>query len=220
MKQILVVAPHPDDDTLGCGGTLLRHHREGDEIHWLIVTWMTATGGYSPQTMLNREHQVKRVEKKFCFSSVTRLDLPTTELDTIPMSRLVLEMSNAFKSISPNVLYLPHHGDSHTDHRMVFDAALAASKWFRRPSIERILCYETPSESGFGRPDDCFRPQVFVDIDRELKLKLQIFKIYAEEVGKFPFPRSEEALTALAHWRGSLCGKKSAEAFELIKDIR
>ena len=194
--RVLVVAPHPDDETLGCGGTLMRLHKQGAELTWMIVT------GISEE-----------------FSSVVNLRLPTARLDTIPMSELIDAFSKVFDSTQPEQVFLPSRLDVHTDHRMVFDAAAACTKWFRNPSVRRVLAYETISETGFGLNTELiFHPNYFVDISDFLDRKVEAVSIYKSEVGDFPFPRSVEAIRALAAVRGAASGFAAAEAFQLLRE--
>jgi Uncharacterized proteins, LmbE homologs len=220
MKNVVVVAPHPDDETLGCGGTLLRHKEQGDAVHWIIVTEMLEEHGFSPERIAARDREIQEVAERYAFQSVVRLGFPTTKLDEIPMSELVGKMSEAFQNIRPNILYVPYRGDVHTDHQYVFDAAVSCSKWFRYPYVEKILVYETLSETDFGMDPDTngFRPNVYVDISRFLDQKLKIMQVYQSEIGEFPFPRSIETIRALASIRGSAGGFAASEAFMLLKE--
>ena len=116
-------------------------------------------------------------------------------------------------------IFVPHPADVHSDHRVVFDAVSACTKWFRYPSVKRVLAYETLSETDFGLgTNQPFRPNVFVDVEHFFIKKLQAMDIYASEVGEFPFPRSHEAIRALATLRGAASGFKAAEAFELLRE--
>jgi LmbE family N-acetylglucosaminyl deacetylase len=221
MKSVLVIAPHPDDETLGCGGTLLRHKSEGDSIHWLIATRMDMSIGFSEEQIAHREAQLRCVTDVYGFNSVNGLDFITTRLDEMPMGDVVGSISSVIKEISPHTIYLPYRGDVHTDHRVVFDAVISCTKWFRYPCIKRILSYETLSETEFGiNPDsNGFRPNVFVDISTYMDKKLEILGAYATELGAFPFPRSIEAVQAQALLRGATAGCTAAEAFMLLKEI-
>jgi len=221
MNKVIAIAPHPDDETLGCGGTILRHKDEGDEIHWLIVTAITDDLGYSPEKILDRSIEVKKVNDAYGFSAFHQCGLPTTMLDTIPMSEIVRKISNIFQEIKPNIVYLPYRGDVHTDHHIVFDAVSACLKWFRYPSVKRVLAYETLSETEFALNPESnpFRPNVFMDISAFLEKKIDIMKMYKGELGVFPFPRSEEAIRAQAALRGAASGLKAAEAFMLLKEV-
>ena len=218
MKTI-VIAPHPDDEVLGPGGTLLRSKAEGATIAWLIVTTITSEFGWSEEKIRLRADEIKRVTELFGFDSVFELNFPTTQLDQVPMGDLVTGISNVFKKFEPEEVFVPHSADVHTDHRIVFDAVASCTKWFRHPSVKRVLAYETLSETEFGLGgSQGFRPNVFVNIEPYLDEKLRAMDIYASEQGEFPFPRSHEAIQALAAMRGASSGFKAAEAFELLRE--
>lgn len=219
--SILVVAPHPDDETLGCGGTLLRHIAHGDRVHWLIVTDMTTAHGYAEATEQKRAGEIRSVAAAYGFASVHNLALPPARLDTLPQGELVAAIGRVIKEVSPRTIYLPFRGDVHSDHRVVFDSAISCTKWFRYPSIRRVLCYEALSETDFcldpqGRS---FAPNCFVDISNYLEQKLAIAQLFDGEILDFPFPRSVQALRSLAQVRGAACGVDAAEAFMILKEI-
>ncbi len=217
--RTIVVAPHPDDEVLGVGGTILRRKAEGAKVAWLIVTSMTIESGWSKERVAQRADEIKRITAMFGFDEVFTLSYPTTQLDRIPMSDLVASVSNAFKTFEPTEVFVPHPSDVHTDHRVVFDALAGCTKWFRYPSVKRVLAYETLSETDFGLGiNQGFRPNVFVDISPFLVNKLQAMDIYVSEVGVAPFPRSHEVISALATVRGAASGFKAAEAFELLRE--
>ena len=219
MKTI-VIAPHPDDEILGVGGTLMRRKAEGEKIAWLIVTGITAEAGWSGEKIKQRADEIKRVTELIGFDSVFELNFPTTQLDQVSMSDLVAAISNVFKKFEPEEVFVPHPSDVHTDHRIVFDAVASCTKWFRYPSVKRVLAYETLSETDFGLgTNQAFRPNVFVNIEPYLAEKLQAMDIYVSELGVFPFPRSHEVIRALAALRGAASGFRAAEAFELLREI-
>jgi LmbE family N-acetylglucosaminyl deacetylase len=221
-KTILCIAPHPDDETLGCGGSLLRHISEGDAVHWLIVTSITEELDFSKEKIESREQEIKDVAKAYGFRQIHCSRLPTTRLDAVPNSDIVGAVAKVIAEIRPNILYLPYRNDVHSDHAAVFDAAISCSKTFRYPSIRKIYAYETLSETEFGlRPDDPgFKPNLFTDISPWLTKKIEIMRMYLGEMGEFPFPRSEECIRALAVLRGSQAGVQAAEAFMILKEIR
>ena len=217
--RTIVIAPHPDDEVLGVGGTLLRRKAEGAALAWLIVTAISVESGWSEEKVEQRANEIRRVKELFCFDAVFMLKFPATQLDRVPISDLVSGISQVFKSFEPEEIFLPHPSDAHSDHRVVFDAAASCTKWFRYPSIRRVLAYETISETDFGlNTNQSFRPNVFVDIETFLDDKLRAMDIYASELGAFPFPRSYEAIRALATLRGAGSGFKAAEAFELLRE--
>ena len=221
--KTLIVAPHPDDELLGCGGTLLRHVAEGGTVAWLLMTAITESAGWSTERIEQRVAEIDRVREGLQISPhhLYALGFPTAELDGIPMNILVGKISQVFVDFQPDQVLLPYPGDVHSDHRVTFEAASACTKWFRYPSVKRVLAYETPSETDFGIDprESGFKPNVFVDIGEYLERKIELLKVYESEIGKFPFPRSEKALRALALSRGSRAGLRAAEAFSLLYQV-
>ena len=222
MKKILVVAPHPDDETLGCGGTLLKHRNNGDEIHWLLITKISEDLDFSLSKIHERDLEIDAVKKAYEFTSLTRLNFDTMTLDTVPLINLIGKISSVIKEIKPEIVYLPNRNDAHSDHAVVFDATLACSKSFRYPWVKSVYAYETLSETEFGfKPEDTgFKPNLLVNIESTIDKKIDIMKIYKSELAPFPFPRSETCIRALAQLRGSQCNVLAAEAFMIIKEIR
>lgn len=218
--KTLIVAPHPDDELLGCGGTLLRRVDEGGTIAWLLMTAITQEAGWAADKIQQRAAEIERVREglQVAPNHLYELEFPAAELDRIPMSLLVKRVSEVFSDFLPDEVLLPYPGDVHSDHRVTFEAASACTKWFRYPSVKRALAYETPSETDFGIDPryTAFKPNVFVDIGLQLERKVELMKIYASEIGEFPFPRSEKALRALSQLRGSQVGFDAAEAFSLL----
>ncbi|MCL1139595.1 PIG-L deacetylase family protein [Shewanella pneumatophori] len=221
MKTVLVVAPHADDETLGCGGTILKLVKQGYKVHWLLVTGMSIQSGFTQAQIEKRDSEIKKVTEIYGFTGVHQLMLPPARLETLPMGDVITPVSKVISEIQPEQVLTVYRNDAHSDHEIVFDAVMSATKSFRYPFIKRILVYETMSETDFGmKPEDGgFRPNVYVDIDGFLTKKLDILEIFESEVSQFPFPRSRKALESLAYVRGSQCNAEAAEAFMLIKEI-
>jgi LmbE family N-acetylglucosaminyl deacetylase len=222
MSVVLVVAPHPDDETLGCGGTLLRHKSNGDTLHWIIMTNITIESGYTQAQVDDRKHVISKVSESYGFESVFQAEFPTTALDTVPMKSLIGYVSTVFNKVKPDTVYVPFNGDVHTDHRYVFDAVSACVKPFRYPFIRRVLAYQTLSETEYNiQPERSgFTPNVWVDISDSLEQKINIMRMYTGEMGKHPFPRSEESLRAQAILEGARASRHFAEGFMLLQEIR
>jgi len=217
--RTLVIAPHPDDETLGPGGTLLRRKASGGEVAWVLITAVSSEMGWSESRIAQRADEIRRVAESYRFDAVFELGFPSTRLDQVPTGDLVSAVSRVFNAFKPEEVFLPHPSDVHSDHRIVFEAVAGCTKWFRYPSVKRVLAYETLSETDFSLASQGrFRPNVYVDIDGYLDEKLSILDLYASELGAFPFPRSHEAVRALAVLRGAAAGYRAAEAFELLLD--
>ncbi len=218
MNKVVVVTPHPDDETLGCGGVLLKHIAQGDQIYWLIIT--CAGNSFAHDKKMKREKEIEQVAEMYQFEKTYKLGFETAMLDQIADSKLIGEISKVFREIEPNVVYVPYPSDIHSDHKAVFDATMACTKWFRYSSVEKVLAYETLSETDFTiNPDaNTFRPNIFVNIKDYLEKKIEIMNIYESEISEFPFPRSEKAIRSLAYVRGAASGFEAAEAFMLLKE--
>ncbi|HWA70582.1 MAG TPA: PIG-L deacetylase family protein [Rhizomicrobium sp.] len=217
--KTLVVAPHPDDELLGCGGTLLKRKADGGTLAWLIVANVSTEGGWPADKVAGRNQEIAAVTKAVGFDRVYNLALPPTRLDELPLGSLIQKMSEAFADFAPEEVLLPHWSDVHTDHHVVFDVAAGCTKWFRYPSVRRVMAYETISETDFGlKPEQSFVPNVFVDITDHLERKLKIMSIYSSELGMPPFPRSLDAIRAQAVLRGAASGFRAAEAFQLLRE--
>ena len=221
MNKILVIAVHPDDESLGCGGTLLKHKAGGDLVYWLIVTSMKEECGFEKGAVEARRKEIEKVSSMYGFDGVYDLDFPTMQLDAIPFSNLIGSISDVFGKVEPNIVYLSFKGDVHTDHQAAFRAAYSCTKSFRYPSIKKIVMMETLSETEFtpSTKEDSFIPNMFVDITDFIERKIEIMNIYKNEIGTHPFPRSERNIRALATFRGATAGCEYAEGFMILKEI-
>ena len=220
MKKVLVIAPHPDDETIGCGGTLLKHASNGDEINWLIATSIEGLG-VDKNTVQERSLLISEVSKAYNFSNTFRLDFPTTKLDTIPKSEIISSINEVFQQIRPEIIYVPYRLDVHSDHEVVFDAAISCCKTFRNPSVKVVRAYNTLSETEFGlRPEDHgFKANCYNDISDFFENKLSILELYKSEMSDHPFPRSLKSIRAQAILNGSSANCDFGESFITLKEI-
>lgn len=218
MKKVLIVAVHPDDETLGSGGTILKHKDNGDQIFWLIITKANLKVSNVPNFEVIQHDYVKRVAKKYNFNGWKQLDFLTTFLDQYPLGDLINRISDYINSIKPEIIYLHHFADVHSDHRVSFEAVYSCTKNFRYPFIERILLFETLSETEFSPAirNNTFVPNVFNDITPYMEKKLEIMKLFTTEQMDEPLPRAMSSIRSLGRYRGSRIGVQYAEAFMLI----
>lgn len=217
-KNIIVIAPHPDDETLGCGGTILKHKANGDNVACVFITNIFETQGFSTDKIQDRQTEIDTVSKMYNFDKVFKLDYPTATLDSTSLLKLIPDIAKIFNEFKPDTVYLPNYSDIHSDHRIVFDAAIACTKSFRYPFIKKVLMYETVSETEFSAIDH-FKPNYFINISDYFNKKLEIMKVYKSETQEHPMPRSLKNLEALAVFRGASINKNYAESFQLIKFI-
>lgn len=210
-KKVCIISVHPDDETLGCGGTILRHINQGDSVHCVFIT-----GGNSEQSSL-----IKKVSGLYGFESVIQLNLPELELQDISLNEIIPKISHIFSQLQPEILYIPNRSDIHSDHRVIYNAVLACTKSFRYPFIRQILMCEVISETDFSLalPESAFIPNYFVDITDTFQMKLEILKLYQSELLPYPMTRSLSTMESLNRYRGSLINCEYAEAFMSLKTI-
>lgn len=221
MGKILVVSTHLDDETLGCGGTLLKHKQNDHTLYWLIMTDISEEIGYSHSDILERKKLIGAISQSYGMKEVFNLNFPTTMMDKIPLSNIINEVAFILKKIEPNIIYIPNRSDIHSDHRVTFDAVISCTKSFRFPSVKKVLMYETISETEFAPPlyENAFQPNAYCDISQHLEDKINILNLYKKELGTHPFPRSIDNVIALATFRGAIAGVKYAEAFMVLKEL-
>jgi len=216
MNNICVISPHPDDELLGAGGTLLKTVSESKPVYWIIITEMKKENGYSLQKIKKREAEIKTIDNNVPFSLKEELELPAGNLDYIPRDVLISGIKSSIEKCKPETVIIPWRGDAHTDHMYVYDAALAATKSFRAPFVKTVLAMEILSETNFSR-EKTFIPNWYVDISDYLERKIELLRTYEGEMREHPFPRSEESVRALATLRGSEMRVQYAEAFKVIR---
>ena len=211
MKNVLVVSVHPDDETLGCGGTILSHQLNGDRVFCLWVT----------NGNLDQESLLPELMKRYKFEGTYSLDFPEVVLDDISLSEIIPRISEVVTETEANILYIPNRSDPHSDHRRVFDACQACIKSFRYPSVEKVMMMEVQSETDFAPvlPESIFLSNVFVDITEVYEAKMKIVKLFKAELLPGPLTRSISSIEALSRYRGSQINVEHAESFMLLKEI-
>jgi LmbE family N-acetylglucosaminyl deacetylase len=226
-SRVLVIAAHPDDEVLGCGGTAARLVAEGHEVHFAILgEGMTSrhpqrTDADAKQlTMLHQ--QAHAAAAKVGVRNVVLHKLPDNRLDTVPMLEVVKLVEGLVEQVRPEVIYTHHPGDLNIDHGVIHRAVLTATRPLAGQPVLEIYAFEVPSstEWAFQRIEPSFRPNVFVDITRTMEAKIAAMECYETEARRFPHPRSPEALRAVATRWGSVVGCAAAEAFELVRSVR
>jgi N-acetylglucosamine malate deacetylase 1 len=221
-SERLVISVHPDDETLGCGGTILRHCAAGDNIHWLVVT-QPVDGAVEQSFFASCAKQVEDVAAAYGVSSVTKLGFPTARLDTVSQADLIARIGDVISERRPETVYLVHAGDVHTDHHAVFLASMSVLKSFHMRSlgVRRVLSYETLSstEAAPAQNTRAFLPTVYNDITPYVDRKIEIMGLYHTESQADPLPRGPSAIRALARFRGATVGLEYAEAFMLIREV-
>jgi LmbE family N-acetylglucosaminyl deacetylase len=222
---LLVVVAHPDDEVLGCGGTLARMAEEGCDIHVLILadgeTSRSTASIVGADNLKARNGAADKACKILGCKSVDTLALPDNRMDRLDMLDVVQHIERFVQRYQPSTVLTHHCGDVNIDHCVVHDAVIAACRPQPGHSVKTLLFFEIPSSTEW-RPAasaPAFNPNWFVDISRALEKKLEALQAYESELRPFPHPRSLKAVEVLARWRGATIGTEAAEAFVLGRKL-
>lgn len=214
--NILVFAPHNDDETLGAGGTIARYAAKGHKIYVCEVTSGTDT------EMVNRiKEEAYKAHKILGVSDAIFLDFPVVGLKDMDTAVLNAGIDRVVRQIKPEIAFIPHQGDMHIDHQEVAKAAMVALRPMENPQLRAIYAYETLSETEWNIPscNNLFVPTHWIEIEAYLSKKLEAMKCYQTQLKEFPHPRSLEAMESLARLRGATVGRRAAESFMVIREI-
>ncbi|KAF5064507.1 N-acetyl-alpha-D-glucosaminyl L-malate deacetylase 1 [anaerobic digester metagenome] len=219
-KNILIIAPHPDDEVLGCGGIMAKYASSGNKVYVLIMTRGTPKL-YGHERIENVRREAKAAQKIIGVEETRFLDFPAPELDTVSLAEMARAIEKVLIELQINILFLPHNGDIHNDHKVVFNAAMVAARPINNYTVKEIYCFETLSETEWAHPfsNDVFIPNFFVDISAFFHAKIEAMKCFKSQLRDYPSSRSLDALEALSRFRGSTVGYHYAEAFMIIRII-
>lgn len=226
-RKILVFAPHPDDEVLGCGGTMARYAAEGAEVYLCI-----ATSGQPPiydnSVALengwphNLYPEIIKSKEILGVRDVFFLEFPAVDVESVPRYIFNQKIQALINEIKPDEIFMPHFGDMQKDHTYVAEAIMVAVRPKSEHTVQSVYAYETLSETEWNIPHvkNMFIPNVYIDISKFADKKKEAMACYQSQLGEFPNPRSLEAMEALMKYRGSTCGGGYSEAFMLIREYR
>jgi LmbE family N-acetylglucosaminyl deacetylase len=220
MMRILIVAPHPDDEILGCGGTIKKLTSQGVRVFVLVVT-RGKKGLYSEARIKNVRQEALKAHSLLSVTETRFLDFPAPDLDLISQAEISEAISSVITEFEIDTLFLPHRGDIHHDHKAVFNAGLVASRPANKFMVKRIYSYETLSETEWAAPlcSETFIPTYFINISDFFPFKLEAMRCFKSQLKEFPNSRSLKSIEALAIFRGSTIGVSYAESFITIRVI-
>tara|TARA_Y100000591_G_scaffold125211_1_gene107042 strand:+ start:21572 stop:22297 length:726 start_codon:yes stop_codon:yes gene_type:complete len=225
--NILIIAAHPDDEVLGCGGSMAKWSKNGNEVHILIM----AEGVTSRDKQRNRRQRIKdlstlaescdKARDILSANSIELLDYPDNRMDSIDLLDVVKSVEKKIKRLKSDVVVTHHGGDLNIDHRITHQAVITACRPFPEQTVKRILSFEVPSSTewqsaSYMRP---FVPNIYEDITETLDLKIEALKAYESEMRTWPHARSLKGVEHLARLRGASVGYEAAESFMLIREL-
>jgi len=226
-SKVLVFAAHPDDEVLGCGGTMAKISTKGGSVRSIVFS-----DGVSSRKN-NKKKDLKKIldRKNSCILAAKILGskkpifgtFPDNELDTIPLLQLVKFVEKYINKYKPNLIFTHFNNDLNIDHQLVSRAVVTACRPQKKNTVKNILFFEIPSSTEWKIETDSkkgiFNPNWFEEISKTLSKKIKAIKIYKEEIRKWPHPRSTKGIKVLAEWRGATAGYEAAEAFVLGRKL-
>jgi LmbE family N-acetylglucosaminyl deacetylase len=224
-KKILVIAAHPDDEVLGCGGAMARFVTEGCEVYTLILG-EGVTSRDKERDRAERENEITELRKQaenanniLGVKKVYAFDFPDNRFDSIPLLDIIKTIEKIKGSVQPDSVFTHHQGDLNIDHQITFKAVVTACRPVKDESVKEIYSFEIPSSTEWNAPSSLtyFMPDYFVDVSKSLKVKINALKEYETELRDFPHPRSLKAVELNAKLWGVKMGFEAAEAFKTIR---
>ena len=218
--NVLVIAPHKDDEVLGAGGSIAKHAANGDQVYVCVV----CNGKEPIFSSAGDKAVIEECRRADAFLGVKEtffMDFPSAMLETIPRHVFNDAFMQIVQKTRPDIVYLPHRGDMQIDHKMTVDAAMVALRPKYEHVVKKIYGYETQSETGWDVPNttNAFIPTTYNDITDYLQMKLDALQFFKSQMAPYPNARSIEAVKALAMYRGSTVSCRAAEAFTVIREI-
>lgn len=223
--SVLILAAHPDDEVLGCGGTIAKLASEGATVHvaFLADGVFSRTGEQAVQKLelTARRTAAQNACEILGVKSVSFGDFPDNRMDSIPLLDITQAAETHIAKHQPEMIFTHHAGDVNIDHRRLHEAVVTACRPQQGHPVKTLLCFELPSSTEWQLPGSApaFAPNWFVDISETLERKLAALEAYATELRAWPHPRSRQGVTHLAHWRGATVGVDAAEAFMLGRQL-
>ncbi len=226
-QKILVVAAHPDDEVLGCGGVIAKHTKAGSKVYCLFLGKGKASRNLGNKSSTEKERAVLEREAHKAaeileISEIFFEDFPDQRYDTVPFLEIVKTIEGVKNKIKPDVIFTHHQGDLNLDHQLIFRAVLTACRPLKGETVRKLYSFEVPSSTEWGIPtkENYFVPNIFIDISDVFDKKIEALKAYKSEIREYPHPRSVRGIEIIARRWGTVAGKELVEAFELIREIK
>lgn len=219
--KVLVIAPHPDDEILGVGGTIAKRVSQGDDVYVCVVT-KAGEPLFRESLVEQGRKECREADQYLGVNETIFLDFPAVRLEEVPRYKLNDGLMQVIQRFKPDEVFIPHRGDMQLDHKMIVDATMVALRPKYDHVVRKVYAYETMSETGWDIPNTVneFVPTVYEDISDMLDKKLKAMSIFQSQLSEFPAARSLGAIEALAKYRGATVNVEAAEAFCLIREIK
>ena len=218
-KKILIVAAHPDDEILGCGGTILKL-KKNNLINVIFMTNGTDARGKNKKASQKRISGCYNLFKKLKLKKPIIFNFPDNKLDTVPLLKIVKKIKENISKFKPDIIFTHFDGCLNIDHQITFKATITACRPVKNNTVKQILSFEVPSSTEWSLlKDKKFQPNYYIDISSYIKEKISLMKYYKDEIKPYPHSRSLKSIRSLSEYRGTHVGVKNAEAFYLYRSL-
>ncbi len=225
LKKILIIVAHPDDEILGCGGTIARLNKEGYESYSIILGEgitsrdNTRDRAKNKSKIINLKEQANRTNELLGIKKVFFFDLPDNRFDTVPFLDIVKVIERIKNNVKPEIIFTHYEKDINIDHQITYRAVITATRPLEKETVKEIYSFEIPSSTEWSYPLS-FSPNVFYDISETIDIKLRALEEYKTELREYPHPRSLEGVKLIAKNWGMKVGLECAEAFKCVRMIK
>lgn len=218
---VLVIAPHPDDEVLGCGGTIAMHVANGDKVYVCVVT-KGCPPLFGEDFVIRVRKECVEADKLLGVTETFMWEFPAAMVENVPRHELNDKFCGLIQTLRPDTVYIPNRGDMQLDHKLVVDACMVAMRPKYKHIVKSIYAYETMSETGWDIPNmsNEFIPTMYCNISEYIENKIKALERFKTQIADFPNARSVKAVRALAEYRGAMINVEAAEAFSVIREIR
>ena len=219
MSKVLVIAAHPDDEVLGVGGTILKHAQQGDQVDLLVLGEGVTSRGDGQEMIEAKAKTAREVAKALGIHTLILKRLPDQKFDTLPLLDITKQIEEVIEMLQPEIVYTQAANDLNLDHRIIFEAVLTACRPQPNFCVKQLLTFESLSSTEWQvkEPAKMFCPNYYNDITKFMAKKLEVLKIYQDELRAYPHPRSMAGVKILAAYRGMEVGYRYAEAFQTVR---
>jgi LmbE family N-acetylglucosaminyl deacetylase len=224
-KSVLLIFAHPDDEVLGCGGTVAKLIKDGFDVATLILG-EGKTSRFDNQNVAEAElkklsAEIVKANKRLGISRIFTSDFPDNKFDSIPLLYIVKKIEEIKQIVKPSIVFTHHFGDMNIDHQLTYKAVLTATRPMSDECVQEIYACEIPSSTEWNfESGKKFTPNVFIDVTETIDVKVEAMREYSSELREWPFPRSLRHIKDLASLNGVNCGLNYAEAFMLVRSVR
>ena len=221
MKKVLVIAAHPDDEVLGCGGVIAKHVFQGDEVHLVFMSdGVKSRSQFLEENLKQRMNASTLAHSLLGITSSQHLNFQDNRMDSIALLDIIQKLEPIIDNLKPSVVYTHHHGDLNIDHQLTHSAVITACRPVPNFSVREIYGFEVLSSTEWSNSQQSiFRPTFYTDITKHMSKKISAAKAYQEEMRDPPHSRSIKHIEILAQHRGYSIGVEMAEAFEVYRIV-